>query len=524
MSAQLWTRPDLSRQPRLKELNDGLHDLRLDAGLPSARGIRDRIGRDAEGVWIVNHQAILDIFQKADLPAQGRLDLIVRALAEMAFQGDDTVAEHFMALWKLAVSETVAQAHADLPNDVTEPAGEADDGSHVDVALESLKALIINTAQSLWDDKDALRVFLGVVRRSDGFAKMADALEEHRPANATFYGIQSSEFAVTRSAARLELVTMHRHLDKHRLKLRWSFTDLERETRVSADRWIEWYTHEGLPDREALVAFSHAARLHLEDRTLLLGLWNAAHEALERQSRLEALPSDIGFDEAWALRPPSLPRLWALAGVGGDPLSAHGPDLAAGTAPAFTIIGPAGSGRSTALTTLAHSLLMSGTKLLLIAPRPSPLRALAGERSVLDCFVEDNVRQRELEQVLDAAARDDPVIVVMDDAEVLADCDASSALKRLLQHGFNEGAALIAVRDEQKAGYRSTWQNELAKVHRGLLLAPRDSASGRLIGGSSETSLISAPSVPGRGWLHLGDGDLLAVAVPQWSLSSNQAP
>ncbi|WP_030246431.1 hypothetical protein [Streptomyces sp. NRRL S-350] len=515
MSAQLWTRPDLSRQPCLEKLNNDLHDLRLDAGLPSARNIRDQIGKDAQGFWIVNHQAVLDAFQKPDLPPLGRLDLIVRALAEITRDDHGTVADRFKALWKLAVSETVAQAHASLQDDDTEPDEGADDDAHGDAALESLKALIINAAQSLWDDKDALRIFLGVVRRSEGFARMADALEKHRPANATFYGVQSHEFEMVRSPARRELNALRHCLEKHQRKRRWSFTELEQETRISADRWIRWHTHGELPDRDALIAFSNAAHLFLEDHTMLLGLWNTAHEALERQLRFESLPADISFDEAWTMRPPTVPRLWALAGVGSDPLSAHGPDLAAGSAPAFTVAGPPGSGRSTALTTIARSLLASGTRLLLVAPRPSPLRELTGQPSVLGCIVQDNIERHELEEVLDTATRDDPVVVVMDDAEVLADCGASPVLSRLLQHGSSEGAALVAAADEQEIDLSMKWLSELPNACRGLLLTPEAYTSGKLIGSPSAVSLVGLSHTPGRGWLHLGDGDLLAVTVPR---------
>ncbi|MFC7387166.1 hypothetical protein [Sphaerisporangium rhizosphaerae] len=61
---------------------------------------------------------------------------------------------------------------------------------------ERLKSLIFHTAQELWDEKEALRKFLGVVRRSDAFADLADALEKMpvKPANATFYGVRSREF------------------------------------------------------------------------------------------------------------------------------------------------------------------------------------------------------------------------------------------------------------------------------------------------------------------------------------------
>ncbi|MFJ2296172.1 ATP-binding protein [Streptomyces sp. NPDC087894] len=518
MSAQVWARPDLSRQPHLKDLNDSLHDLRLNAGLPSARGIRDRIGKDTQNFYIVNHQAILDAFQKPDLPQLARLDLIVRALSEIARHDEDVTADRFDGLWKLAASEAVTQAHTGVPEDATEQDEDAEDDAPGDLSLESLKALIINAAQSLWDDKDALRVFLGVVRRSEGFAKMADALEEHRPANATFYGVQSHEFAVANSSARSELVALHRLLRTHRLKNRWSFTDLEHETRISAHRWIRWYTLDELPDREALIAFSNAARLQLEDRTMMLGLWNTARENLDRRARLEALPSTIGFDEAWEMRPSTASRLWVLAGVGGDPLAAHGPDLATGTVPAFTIAGPAGSGRSTALTTVARSLMAGGVRILLIAPLPSPLRALAGQGSVMGCIDREDFERREVEEALDTATREDPVVVVMDDAEVLSDSGASSVLRHLLLHGFDEGTALVAASEEQGLDQSLKWLSELTKAHRGLLLAPQVSTSGRLIGSASVgLSSVSERPAPGRGWLHLGEGTLLAVAVPRSS-------
>lgn len=61
---------------------------------------------------------------------------------------------------------------------------------------ERIKSLIISSAQALWEDKDALAKFLGVVRNSEAFADMADALEKSpvRPADATFYGVKSREF------------------------------------------------------------------------------------------------------------------------------------------------------------------------------------------------------------------------------------------------------------------------------------------------------------------------------------------
>ncbi|MFE5738348.1 hypothetical protein [Streptomyces celluloflavus] len=275
MVAQPWKKPDLAYQPDPKKLNDELHDLRLDAGLPSARAIRDRVGMDTQDYWIVNHQAALDMFQKPDLPPWGRLEVVVRALAELARRRDvDGEVDHFKGLWKQVVRETIAQASVHPPAGTTASAGDGDghdataspeglpkqdaeapsrmsteqppadagaptntgqSSAQFNYAHESLKGLILNAAQAQWHDKDALRVFLGVVRRSEGFCRMADAAEEHRPANATFYGAKSREFEVKRSSARLELGALHRLLVEHRLKRKWSFTEVEEQTGISSD-------------------------------------------------------------------------------------------------------------------------------------------------------------------------------------------------------------------------------------------------------------------------------------------------
>ena len=556
--AQLWKRPELTDQPDLKKLNDRLHELRLDAGLPSARTIRDRIGMDAQGYWIVNHQAVLDTFQKSDLPQLGRLELIVAVLAENSRRDDvNGEVDRFKDLWRQAVKEAVKQASVRPPTDARasasageasgvggpfeglgkwgaedtngqvaeeSPAGpEAPEDAHqttrrFNYAEESLKGLIINAAQALWDDKDALKLFLGVVRRSAGFVKLADAAEERRPANATFYGVESREFEVDYSPARHELITLHRCLDRHRLTLKWSFTDVAELTGISSDAWIRWYTRRELPKREALVTFSHVAALKLEEHVLLLGLWDAAHDALSVKSRSDALPSGISFDEAWNMRDPAAPRIWALAGVGGnggDDLTVYGPDLANGVVPAFVVAGPAGSGRSTVLMNMARSLLAAGTRLVLAAPRPSPLRGLADRDGVVACFVEEDIEHGLLEEAMSVVSTGEPVVFVMDDAERLGNCDALRQLKNLLRHGFDEGVGVIVGGDDEKLRVDVPWLNSVKKAHRGLLLSPQHWRAGDLIGVKTTDAIIGNSVNPGRGWLHLGDGKLFPVVVPQ---------
>ncbi|MEU4095980.1 ATP-binding protein [Streptomyces sp. NPDC026673] len=554
VGVQSWRQPDLHERPVLKKLNEGLHDLRLDAGLPSARSIRDRIGRDAQDYWIVNHQAVLDTFQKSDLPRLGRLELIVTVLSEDAGRNDTTAeVQRFKDLWKQAYDEMVAQAYVQPPTeslasggddgtkapaksaqeqpgqdagetrrqaaqdplaDAEKPSNNDHAAASVNYAEESLKGLIINAAQALWYDKDALSVFLGVVRRSEGFVRLADAAAERRPANATFYGVKSREFEVDHTPARHELVLLHRLLNKRRTKLSMTFTALGQQTGVSSDDWIRWYTHDELPRREAIVAFSHVTHLPLEDHALLLGLWDAAHEALDAKRRFEALPTGISFDEAWSMRDPTTPKSWALAGVAGEERRACGPDLTTGIAPAFTVAGPPRSGRSTVLVNIARSLIAVGTRVVLAAPESSPVRELADQNGVVACFVRDGLRPEELEETLSSASPERPVVVVIDDADALAKCEAGRLLEGLVQHGFEEGTALVVGRREGKIPFGSGWLKQTQKAHRGLLLSPQERTAGNLIGVRIGDSVIGWPIVPGRGWLHLGDGKILPVAVP----------
>src|SRR5262249_1308969 len=111
-----------------------------------------------------------------------------------------------------------------------------------------------------------------------------------------------------------------------------------------------------------------------------------------RPARVDVLPARIAVREVLALaaddQPPAsstLPAtpMWALVGVGGDELRPVGVDLD-DDGPAFVIGGPSRSGRSTALLTVAHSLLSGGCELVVVAPRgSSPLRRLNGQAGVL---------------------------------------------------------------------------------------------------------------------------------------------
>ncbi|MEW1567229.1 FtsK/SpoIIIE domain-containing protein [Streptomyces sp. NPDC093509] len=235
-----------------------------------------------------------------------------------------------------------------------------------------------------------------------------------------------------------------------------------------------------------------------------------------RPFRVDVLPTRITFADAWEMRDPDASRskLWGLAGIGGDDIMGFGPDLSQGV-PTFVIAGPAKSGRSTTLMNMARSYLAQGVRLVVAAPRPSPLRELDGEDGVLKVFDEDDIEGDDLREVIDSASREEPIVVLVDDGEVLEDCDAETVFKRIVQRGAERGLGLVIAGDEEDvcSGF-SGWQVEMKKGRRGILLSPQDSSAGELIGIRTNRSMVGGPVAPGKGLLHLGDGEPLTVTTP----------
>jgi S-DNA-T family DNA segregation ATPase FtsK/SpoIIIE len=228
--------------------------------------------------------------------------------------------------------------------------------------------------------------------------------------------------------------------------------------------------------------------------------------------RVDVLPSRLSFAEAWPLRPISAGPLWGLVGVGGDTLAALGPDLASGT-PGFIVAGPAKSGRSTILLSMARSFLAAGTPVILAVPRPSPLRALAGVPGVLAVFDQLDLGGPELAAALASFAG--PGVVLIDDAELLRDCGAAGELSRLIALGGDAGRALVLGGDAESIGLGfSGWQVEAKRARRGCLTAPSTMPEGDLIGVRLARDALGQPPRPGRCLLHTGDGTLVTVTVP----------
>jgi len=235
-----------------------------------------------------------------------------------------------------------------------------------------------------------------------------------------------------------------------------------------------------------------------------------------RPFQVQALPERISFADLRRLSRSSdvdVPTgpMWATLGVGGDDLGVYGIDLA--TTATWMVAGPPRSGRSTLLRAMARSLLEQGTSVIVAAPRVSPLRDLAGTAGVIAVFDRADVTPEEFAAALGSTAG--PVVVILDDAELLRESWIGEQLSRITQHASGPGRALVVA--GESAGLNAAfvgWILDAKRNRHGVLLSPRDLADGDLVGVRLARSLVGGPIDPGRALLHLGDGRLLTVRVP----------
>ncbi|SCF06468.1 FtsK/SpoIIIE domain-containing protein [Micromonospora chokoriensis] len=255
----------------------------------------------------------------------------------------------------------------------------------------------------------------------------------------------------------------------------------------------------GQGQARALAVIAEAARLR-----------DAAVGTAGRPFRIDVLPDELTLAQASALARPTGP-LWTMLGVGGDELSAIGPDLE--TNPSFILAGPPRSGRSTALLTMVAGLLAKGTPVVIAAPRRSPLRELAGVPGVLDLVTSENFTSAGLAAAL--AGRTGPAVVVLDDAEQLLKCDAGSDLGEIARVGAERGLGLImgGSIDGLSGGFGG-WHVDARRNRQGALLSPQGLGDGELIGVKLSRSQLGGGR-PGRVHAHFGDGKLHLVQVPR---------
>ncbi|MGW0431518.1 FtsK/SpoIIIE domain-containing protein [Micromonospora sp. NPDC003197] len=233
-----------------------------------------------------------------------------------------------------------------------------------------------------------------------------------------------------------------------------------------------------------------------------------------RPFRLGEVPNQIGYAQAAALPRAAAGAGWLLAGVGGEnQLLGYGPDLATGV-PAFGIGGPAKSGRSTMLASMARSALENGQQVIVLAPRTSPLRDLAGTPGVITVLTGTDVTPDELNEAL--AQVTGRALIVVDDAATLRDAAASGELRDIIQKGEARQLAVIYAGDPEdlSVGF-SGWLVDARRSRRGALLSPQNRTDGDLIGLRLPRTAVGQPVRPGRAMLHLGDGEPITVQVPE---------
>ncbi|WIE64919.1 FtsK/SpoIIIE domain-containing protein [Curtobacterium sp. MCLR17_036] len=238
-----------------------------------------------------------------------------------------------------------------------------------------------------------------------------------------------------------------------------------------------------------------------------------------RPFRVDALPKDLDLDGALELSSAPEPApMVAVTGIGGDDMELQTVDLSTGGG-TFLVAGPSRSGRSTMLAAMARSLLVGGTTLVALAPRQGAVRDLAGLPGVRAVFTGDDVTQEQLEPVLTPDGT--PVVLVVDDGELLIDCSAARWLR-------DWGRAAVDNRQGMLLGGNTTglaagfggWQVDAKKNRRGALLSPQDTLAGDLIGVRIARSSISTRIVPGSALVHLGTGLASTLQVPMVSATT----
>ncbi|MBE7324219.1 FHA domain-containing protein [Nocardioides sp. Y6] len=228
-----------------------------------------------------------------------------------------------------------------------------------------------------------------------------------------------------------------------------------------------------------------------------------------RPFRVDVLPSRPTVEQALALPPHDRvgPRL--LVGVGGDDLQAYEVDLT--RAPSFVVAGPGRSGRSSVLLGAAEAYLATGGQVIAVAPRPSPLRDLAGREGVLGVVTDPATpASAYVEMVEGATGR---VLVLLDDGEQLRDSGGNDFFLDVVRGRRDDAFLLVAGNVDGLSGGISGWNVEARKSRQGLLLSPQGLSDGDLVGVRLPRNVIGRPVRAGRGWLHQGDGELVQVAT-----------
>ncbi|HSA52435.1 MAG TPA: FtsK/SpoIIIE domain-containing protein [Yinghuangia sp.] len=238
---------------------------------------------------------------------------------------------------------------------------------------------------------------------------------------------------------------------------------------------------------------------------------DAGISSARRPFPVREMPTLIGFQEAADRIPAGLRRpLWALIGVGGDAVEPIGYDFAAGGG-SFMVAGPPRSGRTTTLAAMSVSLLMGGTRLIVLTPRDSQLRRLASH-DLAQVLTDPDPSPEALTDAL-RAVDGEPVVVVVDDADLLLNASADSILRRIAASGRDRGQGLLVAGLSESMNALG-WIGMARRSRRGLLLGPKSIGEADLIGVRLSAEQVRAQLPEGRGWTAGDSGTAIALQVP----------
>jgi len=232
------------------------------------------------------------------------------------------------------------------------------------------------------------------------------------------------------------------------------------------------------------------------------------HHGLE-VPRVQALPDEVSA----AALPAPLSPLRAVIGLGGDAVLPVAVDLRSDGH--LAVCGPRGSGRTTALGALASSFgrateparlaLMTGRRHSELTAAAAWWRAAAGPDACRDLAVA-------MTADLGGPGADAlPVVVLVDDAELLLEGPVEAALRGLTRLGRDGPVRVVAALEVRSLRRYSEWLGDLRESRHALLLNPDVSADGEPFG----CGPLPRPLrhwVPGRGFL-LRAGHAIAVQV-----------
>ena len=150
------------------------------------------------------------------------------------------------------------------------------------------------------------------------------------------------------------------------------------------------------------------------------------------------------------------------------------------------------------------------------APLAAAVAGVAARRRAVVRAVRTSARMSSPRRSTSLAA---PGAVVIDDADLLTDCEASGELSKIITRGAGRSLALVLAGDSDTlASGFGGWQADARRARRGCLTAPQILPEGELIGARLTHAHLAGgeqgPVRSGRALLNTGDGNLITVTVP----------